>query len=272
MQRSNLNASSRQRVSCVATLLLAIGLPALANPLPAIEQSQGNAYAVSDGTLLYRESHWLYHDRGAEAGLVLYRCPDGEPFARKRLRAGANAQAPDFDLVDARTGYSEGVRGDGNARQVFARTDRQSMERAATFASGADNVVDAGFDAFVRSHWDALAATAVPLSFVVPSRLAPLRFEARRLGDETVDGVAARRLRLSLASWYGGLLPHIDVWYTLDTQRLLRYEGISNVHDANGKNVVVRIEFPPQQRDTGATSAEVSAAAAVPLNGTCGLS
>lgn len=272
MESSRPNAKRQQRVLSVGMLLLAISMPALPTPTSAIEQYQGDAYAVSDGRVLYSESHWRYHDGGVEVGLVLYRCPDGQPFARKHLRAGTNAQAPDFDLTDVRSGYTEGVRSDGGSREVFSRTNRQSPERTAVFKSGADTVIDAGFDAFVRSHWDALATASVPLSFVVPSRVASLRFEARRIADESVDGVAARRLRLSLASWYGGLLPHIDVWYTLDTQRLVRYEGISNVHDAHGKNVVVRIEFPRQQRNTDSTPAEVDAAVAVPLTGTCRLS
>jgi hypothetical protein len=176
----------------------------------AVEHYEGDAYATAGGTPLYRESHWRYDEDGVAAGLVLYRCPDGSPFARKHIRATTSAQAPDFDLLDARNGYTEGVRGKGEAREVFVRANASAPERMATLEDHADLVVDAGFDAFVRTHWDALNRSAAALDFV-PSRLGAMNFEVSRIGAETIDGQAAQRFRLALASWYGGLLPHIDV-------------------------------------------------------------
>lgn len=243
-----------------------------AMPALGVEHYEGEAYAVAGGEPLYRESHWRYDDDGVAEGLVLYRCPDGLPFARKHIRATSSAQAPDFDLVDARSGYTEGVRGNGDSREVFVRTSIDAPERTAALEGHADLVVDAGFDAFVRNHWDALKNSSTSLAFVVPSRLGAMNFEVGRIGAETVDGRPAQRLRLAIGSWYGRLLPHIDVVYDDATRHLLRYEGTSNVRDAKARNVVVRIEFPPSQRDTRATAADVAAAAAVPLTGTCPLS
>lgn len=243
------------------------GLPAL-----GAEHYEGEAYAATGGEALYSESHWRYDDDGVATGLVLYRCPDGSPFARKHIRATANAQAPDFDLLDARTGYTEGVRGSGDRREVYVRTSAGAPERTAALQDHAELVVDAGFDAFVRDHWDVLNGSATSLAFVVPSRLGAMKFEVSRVGAETVDGRPAQRLRLALGTWYGGLLPHIDVVYDNATRHLLRYEGTSNVRDASARNVVVRIEFPPAQRDSQATAADVAAAATVPLTGTCPLS
>lgn len=69
---------------------------------------EGKVYALSDGHLMYRESHWLYDD-------------DGHP------------QAPDFELDDARRGYREGVRSSGDQRSVFVRASRSATERSASF-------------------------------------------------------------------------------------------------------------------------------------------
>jgi hypothetical protein len=206
------------------------------------------------------------------AGLVLYRCPDGSPFARKHLRSVNGAQAPDFELLDARNGYEEGVRSDGAERLVFVRADARAGRRSAPLDGGSDLVVDAGFDAFVHDQWGALKGAAASVEFVVPSRLEALRFQVRRVGEERIGGRLTQRFRLSLASWYGGLLPHIDVVYDDATHRLLRYEGISNVRDAKARNVSVRIEFPPQEHDSRASAADIEAAAAAPLTGTCTLS
>ena len=54
----------------------------------------------------------------------------------------------------------------------------------APVAGGEALVADAGFDEFVRQHWDALmAGEAVPLHFAVPSRLESLGFRIRRVGN-----------------------------------------------------------------------------------------
>ncbi|HEY0230303.1 MAG TPA: hypothetical protein VGC55_03540 [Dokdonella sp.] len=238
----------------------------------AVEHYEGDAYAIGDGRLLYRESHWLYEEAGAASRIVLYRCPDGTPFARKRLRVGAMPQAPDFEMSDARSGYIEGVRSHAAAREVFMRPGKDASEHSAALPTPAGTVIDAGFDAFVRTHWSTLAGGAsMPLSFVVPSRLAALPFKVRRIDDTRAATDATLHLRLQLASWYGALLPHIDVFYDDATHELRRYEGVSNVRDAKSNNVEVRIEFPPGQH-RAAHMQDVDAAAAAPLTGTCGLS
>ena len=244
----------------------------VAFPVKAAERYEGDAHAPGNGRLLYRESHWRDRGAGVDTRIALYRCPDGTAFARKRIRVVSNAQAPDFVLVDARNGYSEGVRSKGDAREVFVRANKTAAERVAPIRIQAETVIDAGFDAFVRTHWDALSGTrATPLSFVVPSRLAALDFNVRRIDDETIDGHAVRRFRLALASWYGGLLPHIDILYGVGTRRLRRYEGIGNVRDIDAHNLDVRIEFTAQKRDLPASAADIAAAAAAPLTGVCPL-
>lgn len=238
----------------------------------ALDYYEGEAYAAATRSLLYRESHWRDDKDGAQEDLVLYRCPDGLPFARKRLRSGAMTQMPTFDFIDARNGYAEGVREKGLSREVFVRVKSGMPERSASLENRADLVVDAGFDAFVREHWDALGTTAVPLSFLVPSRLGALDFQVRRIGEEVVGDPSETRFRLSLARWYGAFLPRIDVAYDTQTHRLIRYEGISNIRDAAERNVTVRIEFRESARHDAVSAEDVTAAAAAPLIGKCPLS
>lgn len=244
-------------------------LPTLSS---ALEHYEGEAYAADGGPLLYRESHWRYDEDGIAQDLVVYRCPDGTAFARKRLHATTDMQAPDFELHDARNGYVEGVRGDNGSRQVFTRTSNATVERSAAIGGNDNLIVDAGFDAFVRTHWDTLGSRPATVSFVIPSRLEAMRFQVRDVGEERLGTRIARRFRLSLASWYGGLLPHIDVFYDATSRRLLRYEGISNLRDANARNVVVRIEFPQREHDVQPTAADIATAAGTPLTGICPLS
>jgi hypothetical protein len=209
--------------------LAAIGVSAAC---VASQYYQGYAYAADDGRLLYREAHWLYSDGGVEHRLVVYSCPDGEPFVRKRIDTAPGAATPDVDLFDARGGYREGVRTRDGRREVFAQADARSPERSVLLpvATPPNAVIDAGFDAFVRANWDTLSGSgASPVLFLVPSELRYLDFSARVLRDSRADGADVRWFRLSLASWYGFALPHIDLAYDAHTRvaRIQRTEQYS---------------------------------------------
>ena len=145
------------------TLALAACAGALAGTLTAtdaVRHVEGNAFAGSDGHLMYSESHWLYDDGSNPSRLVLYRCPDGKPFARKVMHDDGSTQAPDFVLRDARTGYQEGVRSAGGKRVVFVRNNKGAQERTATLNTSPTPIIDAGFDAYIRNHWDKLGKNA----------------------------------------------------------------------------------------------------------------
>lgn len=256
------------RASAVVVLFLlacAGGARAAAAPSSYL----GRAYAADRGELLYTEQHFLIPDDAGTRRLVLYRCADGEAFARKWVRGDLDDAMPPFELRDARSGYREGAAPADRGLVVYAQPDAAAPERRADLVPPADGVVDAGFDAFVRRHWDALAAgSALPLHFLVPSELRFLPFRVRRVDADAPD---AATFRLSLGTWYGFIAPHIDVSYDLATRRLRRFSGLSNIRDARGENLVVRIEFAPQDEQAEVDPATVAAADAAPLPGRCGL-
>lgn len=233
-------------------------------------QYEGTAYDLDEQRVLYRESHFLSQaaDGGGER-VVLYRCPDGSPFARKRVVYGGSAVAPSFEMEDARLGYREGVRGDGAAREVFVQRESGEDERRGPLPDAKGLVADAGFDGFVQANWDALArGETVRFPFLVPSRLDYFNFKVRKEREEEVDGVPASVIRLALGSWWAFLLPHIDVVYSNEDRQLLRFEGLTNVRDAEGENYTARIEFPRDSRRPLA-AAELAAALAAPLVVAC---
>lgn len=260
----------RARVAIAIALAHACLLHPSGGSAATVEHYKGEAYA-SDGRAVYQESHWLRPDAGVEDHLVLYLCPDGKPFARKRVRGSSGDPAPDFDLIDGRSGYLESVRSKGTSREISVRSSTDAKLRTAILPAAAHLVVDSGFDAFVQAQWGYLEDGSMTLSFVVPSRLQAMRFEVRRIGEETIDHRAVVRFRLELASWYGGLLPHVDVLYDAKTHVLRRYEGVSNLRDADAKNIRVRIEFPLAERNR-VDIADLERATAVALSGTCRLS
>lgn len=259
------------RAAALTLLFVCTGAALADTPTPngGIRQLEGSAYAAGDGHLMYRESHWLFEDARGPGRLVLYRCPGGRPFARKLLHEDGNAQAPDFELVDGRTGYREGVRREGEERVVFVRKSAATGERSAPLDTTPLPVIDAGFDAWIRGHWDRLGrGDADGVRFVIPSRLGTLKFSVKRIDDATVEGRPARQYRLSLDSWIGFALPHIDVAYDARSRALLRFVGIANIHASDGDNVRARIVFDPAQ-ERMATPAELAQARQAPLDGRC---
>ena len=253
------------------TLLLTVCLLTSAAAL-ASERYEGLAHARQGrAALLYSETHWLYEQGGVQEHLVLYRCADGNPFARKRLRAQPSAQAPDFEFLDARDGYREGVRTTpGGTREVFvqARGDARLDVRPLPTAAGA--VIDAGFDAFVRGQWAALSTGgALTVPFLVPSRFEHWRFRIADARDDMLDGRPVRWLRMRLDAWYGFATPNIELAYEQEGHRLVAFLGIGTIRDGQGRHLDVRIDFPANRRQGGATAEEIAAALARPLVSQC---
>jgi len=213
-----------------------------------------------DKRLLYREQHGLRF--AADGRLierrVLYRCADGTPFARKRVDYGTDAEAPEFALDDARSGYREGLRRRDGRREAFVQYPGEA-ERSARLDAGA-MVADAGFDRWARAHWDRLTAgERLDLRFLVPSRLAAYAFSVQAV--PAAPAADEYRFRLRLGGWLGWLAPYIDVSYAASDRRLLRFEGLSNLRDdRGGRPLRVRIDFPaPAQPASAADFAAIDA-------------
>ncbi len=247
--------------AALAAACLCAAAPARAD----LSYQEGLAKDPQSQTLLYREEHWTRRaDEGIGERIVLYRCPDGTAFARKRIDYRRSPVAPAFRFEDRRFDYVEGLRWDERPA-VFVRERGAAREKAATLAP-ARLVADAGFDEFIRRHWDALVAgREVPLAFAIPARQQSIGFTLKRIGPAEFPGEPAWVFRLSLSGWLRFLAPHVDVLYGQRTQRLLRFEGPSNLRDDAGRAPLnARIDFARPPRDSG--EAEWAAALTAPLS------
>jgi hypothetical protein len=229
-------------------LLLALLLP------PSLAQAGAVRYAGeavdARGVPLYLEEHFLEPAAdGGETRLVLYSCPGGAPFARKRLRRDGTSFVPSFELEDRRAGYREGIAADGAGVRVFAGADDSDDRSPVRLLPRPDWVADAGFDAFIRARRAELEQErTVRFEFLLPSEGRTRTLTVRKVGEGLVLGRAASLYRLELGAWYAFLAPHIDGWYDQDSGVLLRYQGISNIRAGDGSSLQVRIDFPPGRR------------------------
>ncbi|MCS3746145.1 hypothetical protein FHY18_001706 [Xanthomonas arboricola] len=241
-------------------LLLVLGSAPLS--AAAVTRVDGDVFDADKGALRYRESHWLLDDGGR---LVLYRCPNGQAFARKQVDGGGSS--PDFSLIDGRDGYREGVRRRNGVREMFQQPPGKPERSTALPAGEDERVIDAGFDAYLRNHWDALASAPQRVDFVLPSLQRQLAFRVERVDDSA----GQRRFRISLDAWYGAAVPSLEVRYAIASKRLLEFRGVGNLRDAQGRYPRVRIVFP----DTAARAAsadELRQAREQPLTRSCSAS
>ncbi len=227
---------------------------------------QGKALDPASGRLLYRETHMIQRDNGRPTTrVVVYRCADGTAFARKQVDYANSMIAPDFELVDARDGYREGMRRQHGQPVVFVKTSAQARERSKSIDPGNALVADAGFDEFVTRNWNALViGRTLALDFAVPSKGETYAFRLSRQTKTVIGGVPTIVLRLRLSGLLALFVPHIDVAYVLATHSLLRFEGVTNIRSSAGRQMVARIDFPATAPSTIAP-AVLQAALAMPL-------
>jgi hypothetical protein len=271
-------ASEAVRSGCRNTRMLTqwittIAVVAASAANAGVQSYEGYAYDAGENKLLYRESHWLYTQDGVGQHLIVYRCVNGEPFARKRVNDAPGPATPDFEMLDARSGSREGVRTRDGHREMFRQADAQAPEQRAPVSLRDNTIIDAGIDAFVQVHWDVLSDTGItPVPFLVASRLGYVDFAGRKLRDGLMDGHNVRWFRMSLSGWYGFLgsaLPHLEFGYDAQTHELREYVGPSMFHGEGNRTLNVRIELPLAERRRDVALADVERAAEMPLVGRC---
>ncbi|MDY6829027.1 MAG: hypothetical protein SV583_06585 [Pseudomonadota bacterium] len=213
----------------------------------------GEALDAETGELLYTEHHHRPTDERTEF-LIEYRGPSGEVWAEKYLGPDLQTSTPSFTLNDLRLGEYTRVQTDSEHARVTYREDAEARTEQGVVALAANLVIDAGFDAFVRSHWTALATDnqTLPVQFLVPARLKTYDFELQATPVDDSD----TRLRKFVLEPAGFLLsmvvPPFRLTYASDSRQLMRFEGLSNLTDPDtGKPYRVRIEYRVSGAPTG---------------------
>jgi hypothetical protein len=197
---------------------------------------------------LYEEVH--VSGEAGKSRNVSYRM-DGIEFASKSVDYSVSAVAPDFTQQDSRRGEMIAARRDARGRVELGYRERAGTQEhwQVLEASPRPLVIDAGFDNFVRQHWQALAAgEGVDFDFAVPSRARTVHLVIASAAPAHCGGPAiagSRCLRVYAGNYLVRMFfPALHLLYD-DGGRLLRFMGLSNINDANGDGQQVRIDYRP---------------------------
>jgi hypothetical protein len=211
-----------RKLPALAGAALALTCSALANTeAPALPQPRpdiiGEARDPDTGKTLYLE-HYYCSDDALQCS-VYYLRPNRELIASKELNYQPSLKAPVLTFRDF-------------------RLDREVViEQPA-----GDAVVDAGFDNFVRLQWQELAeGEEIKFPFRLVDREEPISMRASKTNACEDDKLC---LEIELDSWLlGNFVDPIQLTYERDSQRLLRFEGISNLKNDKGRSQTVEIQY-----------------------------
>ena len=264
-------------VKLVIVPVLALGLSLTTNAAEAAESKNlhhtkdqsirysGTAYSLDDNQVLYREDHTLTMKDGQPIErTTLYYDADNQLFAEKNNRyrsqfnnsdtnntdsnntGSDNSATPDFMLTDDRYGYSESMEQDGKRWRVEYKEPEESGNKILSKPDYTP-VIDAGFDEFVRAHWnDLMEGDTVNFSFAVPSRLEWIDFRLIPLAQK--DGTLTVEMRLK-SRWIAWLLDPVFLTYDIKSKRLLTYRGLTNIRTMNGDGIKAEIRYTYPLKD-----------------------
>jgi hypothetical protein len=105
--------------------------------------------------------------------------------------------------------------------------------------------IDAGLNNLVRNSWNTLIqGENVTFNLAVPSQLDYYEFRVKKEREEIIQNRRTIVVRFESDHWFVRVfVDPVIVWYDFETRRAVRYEGISNIYNENGKSYIVRVTF-----------------------------
>lgn len=237
------------KVLAISGLLWALPILALADPDQSDEEYSitGHAYLVSDlDNVLYRERYTPVGEDGKAE--VHYFSPAGDRIAEKQLDYSRGDTQPSYTLTDLRSDQLWSVEWDGETQLMMRKGSLDDPDRSRVPAEQ-QQVIDAGFDAFVKQEWDdLLAGERVTFYFAFPNRLRNVRLRGERI--EASDSEIERgdsdwiHFRIQVNSRVLSLFADdLFLAYEADQKRLKVFRGRSNLPDDQGESIDVEIHY-----------------------------
>ncbi len=202
--------------------------------------AQGFASKPETGELVYCEYH-LPAD--GDRRTVLYYAPQGVRIGEKQI-VGIERSTPEVMQRDFRHGEERKVSRGTNVLEMSYRETGEGAYENAVVPDDAVDVVDAGFDVFIRRHWRGLiSGQTVTFRFALPphGRAVTLRAQRVPCAAQWMDALCIKvDLAQPLLRLFAGAL---NLIYDRPGRRLRVFEGISNLLDEQGSSQRVRIEY-----------------------------
>ncbi|MDO8909489.1 MAG: hypothetical protein Q7W55_13445 [Pseudohongiella sp.] len=215
----------------------------------------GTAWSQDKSTILYQEYHFAENPELDLPTRVQYRNPDGSLIAEKSVDYSVSMTAPAITQIDYRNPSrvnTEFLPAEPSPQvRVGFQAHDSNQYREETVAYRDAMVIDAGFDSFVRANWERITSgRAVSAHFLVPSRFDTVRVNLTQTQSRNCTGVEADIQCFvirpaGVLRVVGFLIDPIYIGYEQDSQRLMMFNGLSNLRDDAGdpRNVLITYEY-----------------------------
>ncbi len=251
-----MNQTEKTRILPRLAALLFSALPGIGFA-GVVGETVGEAYNLDGNELLYSETHCVNPER--DSRLVIYRDDRERLIARKHVDYRSGRTTPSFVQHNLYSSQTIKVMLDAGllTMKVLDADLGEPIKVKSTAPTGVlPVVIDAGFDEFVRAHWDELVDGGVKtflFPFAARSSLVELRI---RPSTCSYASETDQCFKLELSNWLFRLLASpIELGYDPETRQLTRYRGISNIGDGSGGGQEVDIQY--RYRDLPARVCEV---------------
>ncbi len=199
----------------------------------------GEAYI--DGELDYREWHFSNMKGGIEK--VLYVDNSDTPFAEKVFDGGSDL-TPGVVYRDFRSGHFYQAKFQTGSLLLGFQKNTDSELQKTRITSKQPLVIDAGFDAFIRSRWQLLEDSVQSFYYAFPSRQRLIELRVKKVEVSQCQGQGIERCYLvSPESWLLRILAEDLLLGYDDMKRLVVFSGISNVVGVDGSALRVDIFY-----------------------------
>ena len=230
-------------------LLLAgtVGLHAQTVSVPPPTAYYGEAYDLKTHekvyTEYYQDNFTSFHKTGT---YTRFEDPHGKPIVERHLDFSKSDEKPDYTFKDFRNGYEEGAQVSGNQVRMYFKESRNTALKEKSLTVPEPFVIDGGFNSFLKGNWEKLAVGEhIHFHFVAPARLDYYGFVAHEDPARVPKGKVAMAIVVELDNVLLRLLVSpIVILYDSSSRRMIEYQGISNINDAQGKSLKVRLIYP----------------------------
>lgn len=228
-------------------MIASIALGALLWPATITDHCQPSADAKIVGIAQDTNEKFLYCEiisQTSSSQLHINYTRSNKIFATKDLTFSNNPFTPEITQTDSRSGEKrEAAIDDKNVVLKYQETKKKKMENTSIALHDVD-IVDAGFDNFVRARWDELASgKVIPVSFasIAHQKVLPLRISTKPL-DKCVQKSSDKTSQSQFCIWVDIdnvflriLLGNIKLTYD-QQHRLQKFDGVVNLQTDSQDN------------------------------------
>jgi hypothetical protein len=215
-----------------ATLLLLFSLSSIAGPASFI----GKAIHPETKKHLYSEEHTVeYKGEFVQKVVTKYKDPSGKEIAELTSTFKDNHRLPETTFNDKRNGYKEETKLAGD-NYIITTTPAKGKSKSKKISVEDNLVCGQGYHNYIIKNLDSFkVGETKTIKFVLPSMRDYFSFDLTYLGPLEKGKPDEVTLRLDITNFILSMFADkIQVTYSKKEKTLLRYQGLTNLKNADG--------------------------------------